>query len=122
EARRGQHYPAAAAVSRIAVNADKLLRFKGTQQAAGIAGIEAQAASQFLDVGAVRSDLEQEARLAQRPATVEIAFLQRADALGDAPVEAPAVFDLHPVHCLTFARHFPRSKRLVAGEAYCSAR
>ena len=72
---------------------DQPLGGKRAQQAAQIAGIEAERGAQAARVGAGKADLEDQPRLAERPAAAEIALIERADAARDEAVEAADLLD-----------------------------
>ena len=72
---------------------DQPLGGKRAQQAAEIAGIEAERGAQAARVGAGEADLEDQPRLAERPAAAEIALVERADAARDEAVEAADLLD-----------------------------
>src|SRR5581483_4684947 len=81
---------------------------QGAQQAADITRVELEAASQLAHLAAIRSDLPEEARLAERPVAGEEAVAERAHALCDHAVEAPDVGDLRAVeHSLTLVSKPP---------------
>ena len=83
---------------------DQPLGGKRAQQAAQIAGIEAERAAQAARVGAGEADLEDQPRLAERPAAAEIALVERADPAGDKAVEAADLLDSSVGHSLTLVR------------------
>ncbi len=83
---------------------DQPLGGKRAQQAAQIAGIEVERGAQAPRVGAGEADLEQQPRLAERPAAAEIALVERADAAGDEAIEAADLLDRSVGHSLTLVR------------------
>ena len=103
-ARSGEARAAPARVRRVRVDRDQALAFERPQEAAQIAGIEAEPGAQGFGVGALRADLEQDPRLAERPAALEIALIERADRLGDGAVEAANAADRLGIHSLTLVR------------------
>src|SRR5208282_3106836 len=92
------------AVARILARLEKPLARQGLHHPAHVAGIEAEPHAQRAQVRSFGSDLEDEARLAERPAALEIARLQRADAQRDRSVEAANLPNLIAIHSLTLVR------------------
>ena len=101
---RRQPGAAHAAVGAAVLDHDQPFRFQRAQQPARVAGVESQPPAQVTDVGAVGTDLPQQARLAQRPAAVEVALVQGAHPLRDGAVEAAHARDRLGVHCLTLVK------------------
>jgi hypothetical protein len=76
-----------------------------------VARIEVQPVAKRAHLAAVRADLPQHPRLAERPLTGEEPVAQRADALRDRPVEAPDLVDAPLGDYLTLVRYHPHRKR-----------
>ena len=79
-------------------------RLERAQQAAEVAGVDAEPRAQHADVAAVLADLPQHARLAERAVPGEEAIVERADPLRDEAVEAPHLGDGLVVHSLILVR------------------
>src|SRR5208337_4712279 len=99
-----QDDPAQPAVAGILARFDESLARQGLQHPAHVAGVEAEPHAQHAHVRPFGSNLEDKARLAERPAAREIARLQRADAQRDPAVEAANPPHLIAVHSLTLVR------------------
>ena len=67
---------------------DEPVGLERPQQPAEIAGIEPEQRPQAHDIAALRPDLPEHARLAERPVSREEVVVERADTLGHEPVEA----------------------------------
>src|SRR5258708_37998516 len=74
-------------------------------------GVEAGPWSQPPNVGAVRADLPQQARLTERAVAGQERVVERADPLRDDPVEAPDPADHVRVHSLTIVREMRLVRR-----------
>ena len=96
----GQRHQPAPPVAGVAFDRDQPIRFERFEQPADIARIQPEPLAQRAYVAAVRSDLEQQPRLAERPAAAEIAVVERAGAQRDRTVEAAHLFDERSIHNL----------------------
>ena len=114
EARGREPRVADAAVVRAGVDGDHPVALERAQQPAEVARVEPQAGAQRAHLAAVRPDLPQHARLAERPVAGEEVIVERADALGHRPVEAADLLDHGVGHCLTLVRYRAAGKRALA--------
>ena len=71
---------------------DEPVGLERAKQPAEVAGIELEERPQADDVAATGPDLPEHPGLAERPVPREEAVLERPDALGHEPVEAPDLF------------------------------
>jgi hypothetical protein len=92
-------------VAGVGLGHDEAVALQGPQQPAHVAGVEAEPVPHAADVvrGPV-ADLPQQPRLAVGTRAAQVVLVQHAQALGDRPVEAPYLFDLNRVHCLTLVK------------------
>src|SRR5262249_53256642 len=77
------------------------------EQPADVAGVEGGARAQLADVRTLGADLPEEPGFAEGPAPAEEAVVERADPVGDGPVEAAHASDGGGIHCLTLVRELP---------------
>src|SRR5438067_5996096 len=84
-----------------------------------VAGVEPKAPAQLAELRALPTDLVEQARRAQRAVAAEKVVVERADPLGDEPVEAPHLGNLVGQHCLTVVKYTGGGQR---GGIICSCR
>src|SRR5207244_1516622 len=97
-----------------------------------VSGVEPEVPAQIAEVRALRTDLVQQARRAERAVASEEVIVERADPLRDEPVEAPHLGDLVGRHCLTVVKYIwrcvnaavtqPTSKPKASGSNRVAAR
>jgi hypothetical protein len=86
------------------------------EEPAEIARIEPESRPQRPEVDAGGPDFENEPRLRQRPAPVQVIGFERADAAGDETVEAANLGELALVYSLTLVSN-PKFANLARGQA-----
>jgi hypothetical protein len=88
-------------VARADAKPNESLGFEGLDDAAQISGVEPEARAKVTEFGAIVSDLEQHARLAEWPVAAEEVLIERAGPLRNESIEPPDLVDLIGKHCLT---------------------
>jgi hypothetical protein len=78
-----------------------------------VSGVEAEPSSEGPHGAPFGPDLPQHAVLAERPVPLQIAVVERSDALGHDPVEAPDLIDERAGHSLILVRDHPAGARAV---------
>ena len=104
QAAAGEPGRAHPAVRPAAVHGDQPVRLQRAEQPAQVPRVQVQTAPQRPDVGAVQADLPQQAGLPERAVTGQELVVERADPLGDGPVEPADLADQGSVHYLTLVR------------------
>ena len=102
----GQRHAPDPCVSPAPGDFDQPLCGQRAQQAAQIAGIEPERGAQTAHFRAGEAGLEDQPRLAERPAAAEIAVVEGADAARDKPIEAADLLDRGVGHSLTLVREW----------------
>src|SRR5437667_6375753 len=83
-----------------------------------VAGVEPNAPAQVAELRALPTDLVEQARRAQRAVAAEKVVVERADPLGDEPVEAPHLGNLVGQHYLTVVKY---TAAVNAAESFVAA-
>ena len=89
-----------APVDGIGRDLDEPVVLECAEETTEVPGIETEAGPERAHVDAVRSDLPENARLAERPLAAEEVLAESADALGDESVEAAYLGDARLTHSL----------------------
>ena len=92
-AARGRERQALGAPVGTGLPGDEAVTLERSQQPRDVAGVEPEPRADVARRRALCADLEQDARLAERP-VAEVAVVERADLAGDEPVEAADCGDL----------------------------
>ena len=102
-------------MSQLRFDADLLPRLEalyGTEDVRRRRRLVREAPPQLAYLGPAPADLPEETSLSERAVRREIPVLERADALGDEPVEAPHAANVGVPHSLTRVREYRKPRDL----------
>ena len=112
----GERRPPHPAVGGAAPDADEPVALEGAQQPTEVPRVQVEPRAEGADVAAVLADLPEHPGLAERAVAGQVVVVQRADALGDGPVEAPDLLELLElrIHTSDDSQRCWRQEALVA--------